>query len=559
MTASRGSGRKLQFVQWFVHLLVIFVCFGKAVPDVNESHYLTKSKHAWDSSFAPGDLFLESHDSHFLAAGLAGILAWIAPLSAVAWIGRLISWSLVAWAWIGFCRALGVAAFLSPLALASWYFAMHYGHWAGEWAIGGFEAKSIAYPLVLKGVADCIEGRWKFVWLWMGLAVAWHPVVGGWAGLSVGLIWLTRCLRNDLKTAQQQVMSQLPWLALGGLIGMIGALPALAGLGGPDRIGNVVASQVQVYYRLAHHMCPRTFAPERHAAALLSLLALLVVTSAWFGFRRLSRKSDAQPGPAERLCRLLQIAWIAVSFALVGLLLDTPLATYQPILASKFLRFYWFRWADVAVPLAWTVGCWQFASLTVVAAPEQRLSGRYTQLFGRLVLTLGTLVVVACMVLTVTANWQRHVPPADELVVESRGPIPSETDRYLDWLAVCAWIRENTPEDSLWLTPKYQQTFKWHTERAEVVCWKDAPQDSAALIEWYDRIQNCEPPRTAAGKLAEWTTDDLIRLHREYGFTWILLDRTVQRSPPMLEHAYPINIDNPSFAVFRIDQQQHGP
>ena len=551
MTEPQKGGSKKSFVQCFVHFLVVFVCVFQSTPGINESHYLPKAKHVWNSSFAPGDLFLMSHDSHWLATNFAGLLSLIAPLTAVAWIGRLVSWSLFAWAWTDLCRALRLSPILSPLALASFYFAILYGHWAGEWAVGGFEAKAIAYPFVLKGVAACLRHRWTHVWLWMGLAVAWHPLVGGWAGLSVGIVWLIGTLKSPARL-YANTRTQLPWLIGGGLIGLVGVLPALSGLGGPDRIGKLVASQVHVYYRLAHHMCPRKFVDERHWAAACSLLALGVATVAALRLCKRPADSRDQQGSCEPMRTLLLIAWISVGFALCGLLLDFGLASYQPTLASKLLRFYWFRWSDVAVSLAWTLTFWMCVSETALGQPGAGKDNGLQRLYGKAFMGVGAVVVVLCLYQHVISRWQNSVPPADELVVNSTGPHLVPTDRYIDWLAVCAWIRENTPTDSLWLTPKYQQTFKWHAERAEVVCWKDVPQDNASILEWYDRIQNCEPPRSPSGKLAGWSTEDLLRLHRKYGFGWILVDRTIQQSPPLLETAYPIDIENRSFAVFRI-------
>jgi hypothetical protein len=132
-------------------------------------------------------------------------------------------------------------------------------------------------------------------------------------------------------------------------------------------------------------------------------------------------------------------------------------------------------------------------------------------------------------------------------------------DRYLDWLAVCAWIEQNTPTDSLWLTPKYQQSFKWHAGRAEIVCWKDVPQDNAAVIEWYQRVQRCEPPRNAEGTIREWTTEEILDLADDYHFQWILIDKTFQQNPLGLEIAYPVTERgfypvNRSFAVFHIPE-----
>jgi hypothetical protein len=59
-----------------------------------------------------------------------------------------------------------------------------------------------------------------------------------------------------------------------------------------------------------------------------------------------------------------------------------------------------------------------------------------------------------------------------------------------NWVRVCRWIADNTPQDALFLTPRKQQTFKWYAGRAEFVNWKDAPQDAPALLQWQRRMSD---------------------------------------------------------------------
>lgn len=555
------------FVQWLVHLLLIFVCVGAEVPGVNESHYIPKSKHAWDASFAPGDLFLESHNSHFLAAALSGSLSTFLSMPAVAWIGRLISWSLFAWSWIYLSRTVGIARLLSPFALLAWFLAISYGHWAGEWAIGGFEAKAIAYPCILMGLAAMFNERWCWVWIWMGAAVAWHPVVGGWAGISCAVVWFL----NHRSHFKQEFMTQVPWLGCGAAIGMIGVVPALGGIFEADRVGNVVASQIQVYMRLGHHMCPRLFAAERHYAAIGSLVALLIATLVWRSKR--DQRHAAAKHSVLAVDKLIVVAWTSVAIAMVGLAIDLAMSdprlpTFQPVIASKLLRFYWFRWADVAVPLAWTAVVWHLASEAVGSyasentiedtTPQEKQSAgslaNKTPIGARVTLAAGVLASISLLFIQVQKNFAQSIPPADQLLMEAMGPRKVASDRYVDWLAACAWIRENSPTDSLWLTPKYQQSFKWHAQRAEVVCWKDVPQDNASIIEWYFRIERCAPPRDSRGYLRGWKDSEVLELQKQYEFDWILVDRTIQDAPlQKFEFMYPVDIQNPSFAVFRVN------
>lgn len=557
MSGLRGLAKGMKearfatYLEFSVQFALIFLCVGEAVPGINESHYLPKAKHFWAPDFAPGDLFLDSHDSHLLASSIAGLATLALPFSTVAWLGRIACWAFLAIAWCRLARSLAIPSLVRPLALASWLLGVAHGHWAGEWVAGGFEAKTVAYPFALLGLAGMVRDDWKRAWLWLGCSVAWHPLVGGWAGLSVGLVWLTQ--PQLLKRFHQQ----WTWLAVGGAVALIGVLPAISGLGGPAVVDKVSAAQVHAYLRLPHHLIPQLFAPERHLAASLSLLVFIGSTLIYrFALRRTHDESS------QGFSRLLKCAWFAVLFALIGLVVDWALSTKRPDIASSLLRFYWFRWADAVVPLVSSLVIWKWlAGINHLALQTAREpSAAPVSPIARGLLTLAVLATIGLLLGRLPRSDARTLPAADRLVVQSVGRIPRNTnDRYVDWLAVCQWIRQNTPTDSLWFTPKYQQSFKWYAQRAEVVCWKDVPQDNAAVIEWYHRIQRCEPPRDRENMVRDWTTEELLNLSREYGFRWVLLDRTNQADAPALEIMYPVAdsgyyIDNRSFAVFRIPE-----
>ncbi|MEM8736458.1 MAG: DUF6798 domain-containing protein [Planctomycetota bacterium] len=522
-TTAKSPADRFYLLQWFVHLAVIVLLAGQAVPGINESHYLPKAKSALDSSFAPGDLFLESNNSHFASTYFAGALASILPLTVVAWIGRAIAWGFLSFSWIRFAEAARLPPLLSPFALASWYLATEYGHWAGEWAIGGFEGKSLAYPCVLCALACMLKDRFSASWIWLGFAVLWHPLVGGWAGLCVALVWLA-CV---WKAPWAAFRSEWRPLLIAAIIASVGVIPALGGIGGSEQLGNIVASQVHVYFRLSHHLCPLAFDTERHWAAAVTLAVFVVAQLSWAFvcfFRAASERKEERGGdevgagkfgpndrvPQPRTGRLLLLAWCSLLFAGVGFTVDALMsvpesAAYNPLLASKILRFYWFRWADIAVPLATVTVLWQIlGSLANVGAIS---SNREGVSFGGAALAFAMIAVMVVCTVRVWLSWDDTLPPADRMLVENLGQRreiqwpEQDSDRHRDWLAVCDWIRRETPTDSLWLTPRYQQSFKWYANRAEVVCWKDVPQDNASVLEWFTRIQILEPKRDRQGRI----------------------------------------------------------
>jgi hypothetical protein len=59
------------------------------------------------------------------------------------------------------------------------------------------------------------------------------------------------------------------------------------------------------------------------------------------------------------------------------------------------------------------------------------------------------------------------------------------------WREICGWVRDNTPADACFLTPRGSTSFHWYTGRREVVNWKDIPQDAPSILEWRKRIVDC--------------------------------------------------------------------
>ena len=75
--------------------------------------------------------------------------------------------------------------------------------------------------------------------------------------------------------------------------------------------------------------------------------------------------------------------------------------------------------------------------------------------------------------------------------IDQPAPSPAaRSENLAAWQDACRWISENTPADARFFTPRLSQTFKWYARRAEVATWKDVPQDAAALVAWWNRIQD---------------------------------------------------------------------
>ena len=169
---------------------IIIVWCGQNPPDVNESHYLLKAKHYWDPSWCERDFFLRSANAHGLFYAVFGWLTLGLTLEQFAWSGRLITWLGFAIAWAQLNAALFRKRGLGLCSIVPFLLASHYCQLAGEWVIGGFEGKSVAYVLVVFGLARLVHQRWAEVPLWMAGAACFHLLVGGWSLLAAGACWV---------------------------------------------------------------------------------------------------------------------------------------------------------------------------------------------------------------------------------------------------------------------------------------------------------------------------------------------------------------------------------
>jgi hypothetical protein len=385
------------------------------------------------------------------------------------------------------------------LAAALFAVAMRHTTVAGEWVIGGCEAKVFAWALVLASIGELARGRFATAWFLCGAATAWHPIVGGWGLVACGLTWW-RCrheggaesdgvvrrsggMRSPADTLAILTPSRSPprrqgkertahgdsaasaalrvGLILGGAaLAAVGVVPALALSAGVDAAGRNLANRIYVVERLSHHLLPRAF-PE--AMVTRHLLAILLGTI-------LQRVVPATP--ARR--RVAMLREVALTISLVGVLLALaePLA---PDLAFGLLRFYWFRFADVVVPFALAAGA--AAAVTDDAACRRILPGRPTVVRG---------LVVAGLLLDLGLQ-SRHWPlPGRDLRSRADGRVEAEA-----WAEACRWVAANVPADARFLTPRGAASFTWRTGLPEVVAWKNSPQDAVSLLEWRRRIIEC--------------------------------------------------------------------
>lgn len=488
--------------------LFLFVYVGGRTPDVNEVHYLAKARHFWQPDWCPRDPFLLSADAHLVFLAVAGWFTQWFSLDVVAWVGRAIAWWLVVLGWYRMTSNLGFRLGLRLLSLGLVVALARHFHLAGEWFVGGFEGKSLAYgfaflalaetwrpaktsdlpdaagqPTTSLALASGRAPRWDRVIFWLGLATAFHAVVGGWIALAVvagkaierPLLGRHRGADDPPESLpSREGASAILRTGLGIALMLAAIVPLVRMQAVTDAATVRAANVIHVYERLPHHLVPHRFARAHHLR--FSLLVLTWAALAWV----------ARRDPRTRLVGSL----VAFSLGLVAIGWCIDGATREaPEVGAAWLRYYWFRLADVVVPLG--VVCTGIlvarpASIDQLGGAEER--DRPRRLPAQC-LVCGLIVVILSTLHGFRDHRNDPRPGADRQGSFGQGgDIATQLARYRDWLAVCEWVRGETPNDALFVTPIRSQTLKWYAERSEFVTWKDCPQDAAGVLAWKARI-----------------------------------------------------------------------
>ena len=251
------------------------------MPEVNEPYYLGKAIHYWNPHWASSDWFLQTTDTHTVFYFSVGWLALFLTPTVFAWTLRLLTWALLAWSWQRLSRAVVPQAWISVLTATLFVFLLQHYNMAGEWVIGGAEAKGFAFALVFLALEALVEGYWNRMWILLGVATAFHPLVGGWAAIAAGIVWLLRGWDSSAANGggQTAVLSprscfrvDAPSIAF--LIALPGLLPAMLMNRGADPATVRRAAEIYVFERFPHHLNPANFWADGFVLPFLLLVGL---------------------------------------------------------------------------------------------------------------------------------------------------------------------------------------------------------------------------------------------------------------------------------------------
>jgi uncharacterized protein DUF6798 len=538
-----AEARLLTVAEIALVFAVFFLHGAWSTPDSNETYYLTKARHYWRPDWCKGDFFLESKDAHQVFYWTFGWLAALPAdgkategLAAVAWVGRVLTWLLLAIAWQRLSAAVVPRPWFSVLTAGVFVGLSERAHMAGEWVIGGVEAKGFAFALVFFALERLVRERWKTAWVLLGFAAAFHILVGGWAMVATAVAWIAAGKRRP------PVTEILPAVLIAVLLASPSVLFGLGLTAGVDPTTVDLANRIQVFERLDHHLRADDFATGfivRHLLVAVLWLALLTLKPMARPVDRPAATSDR--GATDDGVRLLW--WFvaaSIGIALVGFALTWVLREYKEHLAAV-MKYYWFRASDAFVPLGAALALGGFIVSLLALRPA----------LGRLWLA-GT---VLCIGLD-SADQIQHLPfnvPLREAPPTRRG---DKNVEYEDWVDVCKTAMKYSDPGDVFITPRMSATFRWYAERPQVAIWKDMPQDAGSIVEWWQRmsdlhaIKSDEPITRWYESVTELEGMRLYEAASKYGAKYVIVE--LDKDLPQLR-ATPI-YQNQSYAVYVVDR-----
>jgi hypothetical protein len=488
-----------------VSIFVLFAAvsfLSSPIPGVNEPHYLTKARAFAEPDWCARDFFLSSGNAHYCFFWIVGLLTRVLSFLQIAVLGRLVSSGLLAFGWSVLGRSLHLRSSQQILSAGVFASVSLMGSFSGEWLLGGFESKVPAWGLGLAAVGYWIRstnsGSVRFTTMagiLCGLASLLHPVVGGWLAICLCTVMSCSVVRSLFVSGfafRRQISHLCVFAGLTMILALPGLMPAARFVMDQSlpKSQQDLANYVQVFWRLRHHLDPAELSPAQWGfAGVVSLWSMINVQMIHLALKKviLGQSQDSNSSAATvtdvaelrpRIHRLVFVLSVAALIALIGIAVGwhTIPAKQMPDWQWRagLLKFYPFRCFDGLLPI--TLAFLQSVLLQLwmdsYAFPKSTVARLASGNNVRVSLMIAAFAV-PCLL-----GWStREVSPAGYTQAQ-----------FQEWKQACDWLRENTPQDALILTPRESFAFKWFAERAEYVCYKDCPQDAAGILEWNRRL-----------------------------------------------------------------------
>jgi hypothetical protein len=266
------------------------------------------------------------------------------------------------------------------------------------------------------------------------------------------------------------------------------------------------------HFRHPHHYIPGSF-PLTHY--LLFLLFLFAFSYGWYALKNTLNSYNS------RFILILNLSILAACLA--GYLFVEIIPVRLAAMAQTFRLLYLFKWTGMIF----------FAGFMVRYFTEKQARKGFNKAAGAVIV----LFVAALFIkgLNKPENLKQPGGNSPETFPKTllSGEIISTPDEQAAEIA--EFVKQNTRTDAIFLTPHDFGFFRLSAERAIVTDFKSFPFTDRAMLEWYERINNCygsPVPLNRSGfeneplMIANYTALDdtrLKELQKQYNFTHAIL------------------------------------
>lgn len=480
-----------------VVVLCILVMRGWPVPSVDETLYLLLPKKLFDPEYLLNDWTLSRPWApHAVFNAVVGVFTMVLPIEAIGWLGRSLTWVLISVGLIRLGRRFELPHHMIGLAICLW---LIYGQSlvAHENIISEFEAKSVAYSLLLLSLNGFLNQRAILPGLLLGLTFSFHPAVGMWAILSVlpALSFLWGLRAGSLRIA-------VLFTALGALPGCVVFLCLMGGgyPGSPE--------EYRFFATIAQsgHLDPLSW----NLRDLFLSYVLLAFNLLHFRVSKENRSIRFITYFQGTICFWFSLGVAARVFEQYALLTLMPFRLF-PVFISLFFFLHLmsaYRQLKSSPPSPW------MAVIGFVA-----------------ILSFGN--------------------PLGRLVDTVRHNIELWTAKSSDMEQALRYLAKSTPNGSIVISPPWRQDSWYLSNRAQIANWHHPPFND--IGEWRERLEsmvgrlNTRPSRKEMEEIYNNLPEERIRMMAsKYGAQYLVSKG---------EYSFGKIFDSGSYRVYMLDQK----
>ena len=487
----QNQARGEKFWIYFVFLLIaVFAFHGKTVPFSNEFVYLLRL----EPNFLQHDwTFSKAASEHWLFNRLFSFPARFLSIETIGWTGRIVVWCLSLVALLRIGKHWEIPNLSVAVSVFVWL-AFGQSIVADEWIFGGFEAKAAAYVCLLFALEKFCRRETILPSVLLGLVFSFHPAVGFWAILAVGLALLFE------KVSVKDFLRVVILTAVFALPGIISALYEQSGAS---------ANSFEDWRFIVTVRAPTILDPFRFPlTGVLLLFAMLAFNVL------VLRKNESF---ALRFLLKFQIA--VGAFFLFGVLL-------RRLELFPFLRLMPMRLFPVFTPLFFV-----FTAFYI---------------FPRLENVKHKALI--CLFVILNAIW---INPFLKGFMQARETIENQTAAPDDLQKSFVWIAKNTPADAVIIAPPQRRDVWYFSRRATVTSFAYPTYDR--LSEWRERLSDLTDDAKISG--GEFTGEEIERAFNNLSAEDVSALREKYRAAFLVSRAvysYPIVLETETYRVYQL-------